>query len=171
MIDGLKGWTETNVNLVCVKLRGVSYDKTEVSREQKDGYIPILRANNINNDRLIFEDLVFVPIARVSAKQKLQPNDVVVAMSSGSKSVVGKTAQLLEAWEGSFGAFCGVLRPASYIDGRYFGFFFRTKEYRARVSDLSATLIQQRSYLLPAHKALSYRMPVFEIPFLYILQE
>jgi type I restriction enzyme, S subunit len=133
-----EGWAETTVDVVCEKVRGVSYDKNEASREEKDGLVPILRANNIDSDHLTFIDLVFVPGARVSEKQKLQLNDVVIAMSSGSKSVVGKTAQVLEDWHGSFGAFCGVLRPAPQIDGRYFGYFFRTKDYRAKVSELSA---------------------------------
>ncbi len=133
-----EGWSVTKADVVCEKLRGVSYDKSEASREERDGYVPILRANNIDSDHLTFEDLVFVPRTRVSEKQKLQVNDVVVAMSSGSKSVVGKTAQMLGSWNGSFGAFCGVLRPTAHIDGRYFGYFFRTKEYRLKVSELSA---------------------------------
>ncbi|MFP5265568.1 MAG: restriction endonuclease subunit S [Blastocatellia bacterium] len=131
-------WVEAKVTALCEKIRGVSYDKQEASREYQDGFIPILRANNIENDHLTFQDLVYVPPIRISQKQRLQFGDVVVAMSSGSKSVVGKTAQLLENWNGSFGAFCGVLRPTVLLEPRYFGYFFRTKHYREKVSGLSA---------------------------------
>jgi type I restriction enzyme S subunit len=59
-------------------------------------------------------------------------------MSSGSKSVVGKTAQALADWKGGFGAFCGVLRPYRQLNSRYLGLFLRTREYRSQISSLAA---------------------------------
>lgn len=59
-------------------------------------------------------------------------------MSSGSKSVVGKTAQALENWDGAFGAFCGVLRSSPQLNSHYVGLFLRTRDYRHRISELSA---------------------------------
>jgi len=139
MRDGFPpGWSTTPLNSLCEKLRGVSYKRDEASPIPRDGYLPILRAGNIDADRLTFNELVWVPASRVSGQQKLRKGDVVVAMSSGSKSVVGKTAQAREDWEGAFGAFCGVLRPSPKIDSRYLGLFLRTREYRAKISDLAA---------------------------------
>jgi type I restriction enzyme S subunit len=68
----------------------------------------------------------------------LQVGDVVIAMSSGSKTVVGKAATIKKPWLGSFGAFCGVLRPSNLIDWGYFGAFFQTAEYRNEISEKSA---------------------------------
>jgi type I restriction enzyme S subunit len=60
----------------------------------------------------------------------LRVGDIVVATSSGSKHLVGKTAQVRDAWAGSFGAFCAALRPKVDIDHRYLGYFFGSKEYK-----------------------------------------
>jgi type I restriction enzyme S subunit len=59
-------------------------------------------------------------------------------MSSGSKSVVGKTAQASESWDGGFGAFCGVLRSSPELNSRYVGLFLRTRDCRRHISEPSA---------------------------------
>jgi type I restriction enzyme S subunit len=138
MSDLPSAWTATDITGLCKKIRGVSYNKDQASREPKPDYVSLLRANNLNNDALNFDDLVFVPKQRVSDHQILRLGDVVIAMSSGSKSVVGKTAQLHTDWAGTFGAFCGVLRPVELIEPKFFGYFFRTRYYRNTISELAA---------------------------------
>lgn len=131
-------WKYTPLLSICDKIRGVSYKKSEVQNHASSNYLPILRANNISNDGLNFNDLVYAPQRRISKAQKLIIGDVVVAMSSGSKKVVGKTAQLKEDWEGSFGAFCGVLRPSKkVVNPYYFGYFFNSPNYRSYISKIS----------------------------------
>jgi type I restriction enzyme S subunit len=120
------------------QLRGVSYDKGDASPTRRPGYLPLLRAGNITDDGLVFDDLVFVPAARVSHKQKIRRNDVLIAASSGSLDVIGKAARALDDYEGGFGAFCKVLRPGRNVDPAYFAHFFRTREYRQTVSALAA---------------------------------
>ena len=120
------------------QLRGVSYGKSDASSTPRPGYLPVLRAGNITEDGLTFDDLVFVPAERISEKQKIRRNDVVIAASSGSLDVVGKAARALNDYEGGFGAFCKVLRPGSDVDPAYFAHFFRTQQYRQRASALAA---------------------------------
>lgn len=120
------------------QVRGVSYSKGESSEESRPNYVAVLRANNITDGGLTFDDLVYVPEARVSAKQRIRAHDVVIAASSGSLSVVGKAAQARHTVDGSFGAFCKVLRPNGKVDPRYFGHFFRTHAYRRKISRLAA---------------------------------
>jgi type I restriction enzyme S subunit len=120
------------------QVRGVSYGKDDASMISLPGYLPVLRAGNITDDGLVFDDLVFVPAERISSKQRLQRNDVVVAASSGSLDVVGKAAPVLTDFEGGFGAFCKVLRPTDKVYPAYFAHFFKTQDYRRRVSELAA---------------------------------
>ena len=120
------------------QLRGVSYGKSDASSTPRPGYLPVLRAGNITEDGLTFDDLVFVPAERISEKQKIRRNDVVVSASSGSLDVVGKAARALNDYEGGFGAFCKVLRPGPDVDPAYFAHFFRTQQYRQRASALAA---------------------------------
>lgn len=92
-------------------IRGVAFDKEEALDEGGDGYLPILRAGNIDTDLLIDDDLVWVPDRRVAEEQRMRPGDIAICMSSGSQLVVGKTATLRRDWPGSVGAFCAVIRP------------------------------------------------------------
>ncbi len=131
-------WGMTEVATVCEIVRGVTYNKNESRDSQEGGYIPVLRANNIQGGKLAISDLVFVPEACVSERQFIRSGDVIVAMSSGSRSVVGKAARATTDWKGGFGAFCGVLRPSCEVDSRYFYYFTQSAEYRQRVSELSA---------------------------------
>lgn len=102
-------------------VRGVSYNKSEVSDKPQVNYLPILRAGNINGELILNEGLVYVPSDKIKKHQKLNINDIVMCTSSGSVSVVGKSAILKKNWAGSFGAFCAAIRAdetecsASYL--------------------------------------------------------
>ena len=120
------------------QIRGVTYAKSDASATPKSGYSPMLRAINIGEYGLLLEDLIFVPNSKISPKQRIVSNDVVVATSSGSISVVGKTAQARLGFDGGFGAFCKVLRPGPDVDPHYFGHYFKTPSYRRVVSQLAS---------------------------------
>lgn len=133
-----KGWITSTPIEISEKIRGVSYNKDEISFAPKDGLIPVMRANNIEDNNIVYKDLVYAPIKSISENQLLKEGDVVIAMSSGSKNLVGKTAQFFDDIEISFGAFCGALRPSQELNSKYFGYYFQTKEYRNIISELSA---------------------------------
>ena len=111
-------------------VRGVTYKRQETTDTSNPGYLPILRATNIQDRQLLLEELVYVKGEKVSDSQLLRRGDVVIAMSSGSKSVVGKSVQLNTEWKGSFGAFCAVFRHNSMADPFFIGHIFQTKRYR-----------------------------------------
>ena len=127
------------VGEVAKQIRGVSYKKTDAKKTPGNGMLPILRANNITEDGLIFNDLVYVPTNKISPSQMLQQGDVLVAASSGSLDVVGKAANLKHSFEGGFGAFCKTLRPnPELVDPSYFAHFFYSQKYRRKVKTLAA---------------------------------
>ena len=128
----------SSVGELSTQVRGVTYGKSAAQKNPKSGYLPVLRAGNISDEGLGFDDLVFVPSNRISEKQKIRKNDVLIAASSGSLDVVGKAAQALADFEGGFGAFCKVLRPNSKVHPGYFSHFFKTKDYRTRISALAS---------------------------------
>jgi type I restriction enzyme S subunit len=126
-----KGWEWTKVEVIADLLRGVTYEKSVATGIEKEGYIPILRASNIQAENLILDqDLVYVPRDYVKEHQLLRAGDVVICMSSGSKYLVGKTAQLIHEWYGSFGAFCATARFVQQINPKYAGYYFGSKYYR-----------------------------------------
>lgn len=79
-------------------------------------------------------DLVHIAERNVSAEQRLRPGDIVVATSSGSKHLVGKSALLRSSWSGSFGAFCAAIRPKANIEPRYLAAFLQSPAYWKQVT-------------------------------------
>ena len=132
------GWACAGLLELADLVRGVSYKRGEAETKPADGLTAVLRANNIGDRSLNFEDTKYVPDARVSDAQRLRTGDVLLAMSSGSKKVVGKAAAVREECDAGFGAFCGVLRPEGCVDPDFFALFFETDYYRQTVSRLSA---------------------------------
>ena len=129
-------WSRLRLGDICEIIRGVTYKKEQASEQPAQDSVPILRATNIQDGVLVIDrDLVFVLADVVSENQKLRVGDIVVATSSGSKHLVGKTAQVKELWTGSFGAFCAALRPIVEIDHRYLGYFFGSKEYKDYITN------------------------------------
>lgn len=127
------GWAWSRVGDLSEIIRGVSYDKSQISESALPGYRPLLRGHNINKT-LNIDRLVFVQSELISKAQLVQQGDVVIAMSSGSAHLVGKAAQADTDLDCGFGAFCGVIRALSKDLHPYFGFFFQTPLYRTRVA-------------------------------------
>lgn len=127
-------WAIVPMGHIFTLIRGVSYNKQDSSSVLKNDYLPILRANNISDGTINFDKLVFVHKKYVNDEQMLQVGDIVIAMSSGSKRLVGKAAPLTKQWNGSFGAFCSVARPFKSIDDKYLNHFFQSNIYRDNIS-------------------------------------
>lgn len=131
-------WPEARIADVADLIRGVTYAKDDARSSEQVGYVPVLRATNIQATRLVLDsDLVFVPEANVSATQKLRAGDIVVATSSGSKHLVGKSALLGHDWGGSFGAFCAAIRPTEAVDPRYLASFLQSPSYWKQIGEKS----------------------------------
>ena len=122
---------------VCKQVRGVSYKPTDVCNSLSENAVTLLRANNIFENTLNYDDLVFVDKSKVSSCQYMKKGDILICASSGSKNLVGKAACLLEDKELTFGAFCKVIRATS-ISYEYLKHYFFSPIYRTTISHLSA---------------------------------
>ena len=130
------GWVWTEIKDTAEFIRGVSYRKNQSSKTPKTDYVPILRANNING-QLNYEDLIYVPLEKVKDEQFVKTLDIIIAMSSGSKHLVGKAAQAHQDFEGGFGTFCGLVRVSEEVNQKFIGLFFQSPIYRNEISRLS----------------------------------
>ena len=130
------GWVWTKIEDIAEFIRGVSYRKDQSSKTQIDDYVPILRANNINV-QLNFEDLVYVQQEKVKDEQYVKALDIIIAMSSGSKHLVGKASQAHQDFDGGFGTFCGLVRVSEEVNQKFIGLFFQSPVYRNEISRLS----------------------------------
>lgn len=119
------------------QIRGVSYKPEDVYDKLGEACITLLRANNIKDGQLNFDDVLFVDKKRVHNDQLLKAGDILICTSSGSKELVGKAAYVREDLPMTFGAFCKVIRPQK-IRSDYLGHFFNSPNYRQKISDSSA---------------------------------
>ncbi|MDA9347144.1 restriction endonuclease subunit S [bacterium] len=112
-------------------VRGVTFSKADAVGEPRDGYSPVLRAGNIQGQLILDHGLVFVPESKISEKQRLRCGDIVMCTSSGSTEIVGKTAYSEKDWDGSFGAFCAVVRPKEgQCHPRYLFHYLQSPKFR-----------------------------------------
>ncbi len=128
-------WPTVELAEIADVLRGVTYKREQARESPEDGHLPLLRATNIGTALEIEEGLVYVPESVVRDAQRLQVDDIVLASSSGSISVVGKSARLTHEWRGTFGAFCAVLRAKPGVFPAYLGHYIQSDEVRKRWSN------------------------------------
>ncbi|QIE58802.1 hypothetical protein G5B37_04265 [Rasiella rasia] len=130
-------WIECEANLLGDLIRGINYKKPQSADIAKDNFLPILRANNINENHLNFDNLKYVEEELVKEEQKILSGDIIFAMSSGSKHLVGKSAQAKDNYNLSFGAFCSVFRPNENINSKFIQCYFHSSTFRGIISKAS----------------------------------
>ena len=128
---------QVKLGTIIQQIRGVSYKPTDVRNADDPDAVALLRANNIQDDGLNFDDLVFVDKKKVSPEQMIRKGDIVICASSGSKNLVGKAAVANCDIPYTFGAFCKVVRITS-MDAAFVGQYFRSPRYRSEISAASA---------------------------------
>jgi len=135
MTDLPDGWDTRALGDIADIVRGVTYKKSDAKSAPGPGYSPLLRATNIGSSLDLGGDLVYVPTMGVKLQQFLRCGDIVLASSSGSLSVVGKNAALRADWDGTFGAFCSVIRSRCEVDSRYLALYLSSHPVRQRWSE------------------------------------
>ena len=118
------------------QIRGVSYKPNDLHNDLNSDSVILLRANNINEGKINFDDIVYVDKSKVKEEQYLKKGDILVCASSGSKELVGKAAFINKDYTATFGAFCKLIRPKNCIS-EYLGHYFNSQIYRERISSLA----------------------------------
>jgi type I restriction enzyme, S subunit len=131
-----EGWKWERVRNIAELIRGINYTKNVASDHSTDNNVPILRAQNIDCE-LNFNDLVYVPKYLIKEEQYIKKGDIIFSMSSGSKHLVGKSAIALSDYNGSYGAFCALLRVDRKTNNNFIGYIFRTSRFRKLISEIS----------------------------------
>ena len=115
-----EGWTTATIGDLATTIRGVTYKKSDSSNLPGEGLVPLLRATNFDDGVETGGDLVYIPATLVKPEQVLMESDLLVAMSSGSIAVVGKSVPIGQpSHQRTFGAFCGVIRPNPATNARF----------------------------------------------------
>lgn len=129
-------WQLTKIrDLNPVLLKGVSFDKADAQMTKYDGYAPLLRAHNIRDMRINFDEMMYVRNTAVKDEQYLKNGDVVFVTSSGSKHLVGKSALITHLdTETTIGAFNSLLRFTSNVEPRYVFFALNSPLFKQHIA-------------------------------------
>ncbi len=118
------------------QIRGISYKPNDISATPLSDYVPVLKANNIQEEGIVTNDLIYIHKSKVRPEQFIKKGDLLLAASSGSKGIVGKNIYFESDFEGSFGAFCKLVRPKKNINPRYLATFFKSVPYKRHIRRL-----------------------------------
>jgi len=119
-----------------IQVRGISYKPNDISAIPMPDYVPILKANNIKEEGLDTSDLIYIHKSKIKPEQFIKTGDLLLAASSGSKDIVGKNIYFESDFEGSFGAFCKLVRPKENINSRYLATFFKSLPFKRHIRKL-----------------------------------
>lgn len=113
-----KGWEVKSINSMVESQRGVTYDKHDLVQNSNDGIL-VLRGNNIQNNRLVYDDnTAYIPVDLICKEQKIRAHDILITMSSGSKEHIGKCVMIHYDLPHTYGAFLSKFTPKK--DKSYF---------------------------------------------------
>lgn len=105
-LEGKPGVEMKKISDIAKNFTGLTYSPKNVSDE---GTL-VLRSSNINEDKLSFEDNVFVQM-EIPERTIVHENDILICVRNGSKRLVGKAAMITKEADGmAFGAFMTILR-------------------------------------------------------------
>jgi len=128
-----KNWIIEKLGNISDIVRGVSFPKNDVILEERIDYSAVLRSNNVGRS-LNLNSLIYIPDSYISNQHRIKTNDFIVAMSSGSRNLVGKVSLIRNPITGCVGAFCGIIRLFTKIDVEYLNIYFQNPIYRKKIA-------------------------------------
>ena len=137
-LEGKPGVEMKTITEVAKSYTGLTYKPENVSTT---GTL-VLRSSNIADDKLTFDDNVFVQMdipERATAKE----DDILICVRNGSKRLVGKAAVITKKADGmAFGAFMTVLRTTA-INYKYLFFVWQSEKVKVQYKGDDAMPIAQ----------------------------
>jgi type I restriction enzyme, S subunit len=136
-LPGFSGkWNDTTLGDIGECVIGLTYAPENVVEHG----LLVLRSSNVQNNRLAFEDNVYVKL-KVPEHLVTRPGDILVCVRNGSRSLIGKCALIDVTSAGhSFGAFMSVFRTRYW---RFVFHAFRSHTIQRQIRDNIGATINQ----------------------------
>lgn len=100
-------WKITKIKHEGIARNGLTYTPTDVC-DKEEGEL-VLRSSNIQNNKLILDDCVFVN-TKINNELYVKENDILICSRNGSPKLIGKNALIPANLRASFGAFMLIYR-------------------------------------------------------------
>ncbi|TLD85083.1 restriction endonuclease subunit S [Helicobacter sp. MIT 11-5569] len=130
-----KHWEVRKLKFVISTNIGLVYVPEEIVNNKNEGY-PVLRANNIQNGKINYQDLIYVNSKQIREKQVALIGDLLMCVRNGSDNLLGKTAKIMDN-DLSFGAFTAIIR-SRFND--YLYWIFQTDLLKKSITNFSMAI-------------------------------
>ncbi len=132
-----QGWQEKKLGEVSIFSRGLTYSKKD-EVDISDNIV--LRANNIDliSNTLNFDELKYLNENFIIPEdKKVKKNSILICISSGSKSHLGKVAFIDKDYSYAFGGFMGLITPMQCIFPRFLYYMLISQSFIDFTSNLT----------------------------------
>lgn len=132
-----QGWQEKTLGEVSIFSRGLTYSKKD-EVDISDNIV--LRANNIDliSNTLNFDELKYLNKNFIIPEdKKVKKNSILICISSGSKSHLGKVAFIDKDYSYAFGGFMGLITPMQCIFPRFLYYMLISQSFIDFTSNLT----------------------------------
>ena len=129
-------WEEARLCDLGLIIRGVSFKPEQASVDYKNGYICLLRSNNIDNARINYENIIYVDSACVNEYQFMRHDDILICAANGSRNLVGKAGRKIDDRLNTFGAFMCVFRCKDAKNAPFVSFLLQSNSYFKQLDEI-----------------------------------
>ena len=125
-----KSWTVKRLRFTGELKNGLTYTPSDICSEEEG--ILVLRSSNIQNNKLSFDDNVYVK--KYDNRLLVEQGDVIICSRNGSLSLVGKSVYIDSPIKATFGAFMLRYRSCENTEYAYYMVSTAVKMYKALFS-------------------------------------
>lgn len=134
-----EGWKTSRLRFLGDSIIGLTYSPNDIIEEGSNSNL-ILRASNIQNNKLSLHDNIYVN-KKIPKKLITKKGDILICSRNGSRELIGKNICIDERTKGcSFGAFMTVYRTKYW---RFMSMFFNSQVFKSQSSLFLTTTINQ----------------------------
>lgn len=130
-------WEEKALGEICTFARGLTYSKKDEVNASSN---IVLRANNIDLEAntLNFNELKYInDNIVVPEDKKIKENTIMICISSGSKSHLGKVAFIDKNYNYAFGGFMGLIIPNKDLYPKFLYYMLTTPNFKNMIFNLT----------------------------------
>lgn len=138
-LDGFEGeWEEKSFKDLGDILTGLTYSPDNIRPSGK----LVIRSSNVQDDRLSFEDNVFVDRTCVISED-IKKGDIILCVRNGSASLIGKSAYANSDLDATFGAFMSNFRCKNHDSSGFVYYFTKSVMFKKFVKQILGATINQ----------------------------
>ena len=138
-LDGFDGeWEEKSLKNLGIVLTGLTYSPDNIRPTGK----LVIRSSNIQDDRLVFKDNVFVERSCVKS-ESVKKGDIIICVRNGSSALIGKSAYVTSDLDATFGAFMSNFRCENIQHSAFVYYYTKSMGFKNFVKQILGATINQ----------------------------